>query len=520
MENKVGAMQLPMQPEDRTESLRISLPPDYNGKTLTIAQSTPGLENSEKPGYFEEKAFLCPVTLFCGYSYESSIVAESFQTAYPATAFAVLAGATLFLFVYQAWHEKLDPAFLCLALFLILLALQQLFSASFVNRYFPFFSQDPVYFLDGSEWMRYLTAIPLLWFLAIRAQGLRRFFCIAAVLQMALAAAWTLAQLHILFPILGGYERWNLLLLLASIGLCLAEWRRGNPFFTQFCKGILGAAGCSIVALAVVLLWNDRRQEIFQWMGSYWPSSRLLFNWIRILLLAASLWAVAVEYVAGRVRRGNEVLALRLQGKIARENYEAIQKQARQTAVMRHDISKHLGTVRALLSDGKQEKAMEYINQVTQQAAQLQAVISSGNYMIDTILNSRLSGAEEQGVQIRIRRAAVPQKLALSDTDLCSLLLNAVDNAIRAAANPSAAQHWLELDLHIKGHFGYISFTNSWAPDEKQSARAEGHGYGLSIMERIAENAGGIMEVTRGKDRFQVVFLIPLADPPSPAAGE
>lgn len=138
MENKVGAMQLPMQPEDRTESLRISLPPDYNGKTLTIAQSTPGLENSEKPGYFEEKAFLCPVTLFCGYSYESSIVAESFQTAYPATAFAVLAGATLFLFVYQAWHEKLDPAFLCLALFLILLALQQLFSASFVNRYFPF----------------------------------------------------------------------------------------------------------------------------------------------------------------------------------------------------------------------------------------------------------------------------------------------------------------------------------------------------------------------------------------------
>ena len=77
---------------------------------------------------------------------------------------------------------------------------------------------------------------------------------------------------------------------------------------------------------------------------------------------------------------------------------------------MRHDISKHLGTVRALLSDGKQEKAMEYINQVTQQAAQLQAVISSGNYMIDTILNSRLSGAEEQGVQIRIRRAAVPRK--------------------------------------------------------------------------------------------------------------
>ena len=52
MENKVGAMQLPMQPEDRTESLRISLPPDYNGKTLTIAQSTPGLEKQRKARLF------------------------------------------------------------------------------------------------------------------------------------------------------------------------------------------------------------------------------------------------------------------------------------------------------------------------------------------------------------------------------------------------------------------------------------------------------------------------------------
>ena len=132
---------------------------------------------------------------------------------------------------------------------------------------------------------------------------------------MALAAAWTLAQLHILFPILGGYERSNLSCCWPPLAFV---WPNGGgaTIFTQFCKGILGVAGCSIVALAVVLLWNDDQQEIFQWMGSYWPSSRLLFNWVRILLLAASLWAVAVEYVAGRVRRGNEVLALRLQGKI------------------------------------------------------------------------------------------------------------------------------------------------------------------------------------------------------------
>ena len=70
---------LPMLGWDRLEPVEITLPPDYLGKTLTIAQST-GLGEKQIPE-MEPTVYPCTVTLSCRYAYESGIVAESFRTA-------------------------------------------------------------------------------------------------------------------------------------------------------------------------------------------------------------------------------------------------------------------------------------------------------------------------------------------------------------------------------------------------------------------------------------------------------
>lgn len=77
----VGGLRLPMLDAYRAEALSISLPADYLGKTLTIAQSTWAVEGVE-PG--EVMVFPLNVTLYCGYAYESGIISASFRTAIPA----------------------------------------------------------------------------------------------------------------------------------------------------------------------------------------------------------------------------------------------------------------------------------------------------------------------------------------------------------------------------------------------------------------------------------------------------
>ena len=76
--------------------------------------------------------------------------------------------------------------------------------------------------------------------------------------------------------------------------------------------------------------------------------------------------------------------------------------------------------------------------------------MNTGNYILDITLNSRLSEALERGIQVDIIRADAPPSLPMKDTDLSSILLNALDNAIRACNDSSNKNPWIRLDLHKK----------------------------------------------------------------------
>ena len=76
-DNRIGYLRLPMLGWDRTEPIVLSLPPDYVGKTLTIAQST-GLGEKQEPEA-DPTVWPCSIQLYCGYSYESGLISESFQ---------------------------------------------------------------------------------------------------------------------------------------------------------------------------------------------------------------------------------------------------------------------------------------------------------------------------------------------------------------------------------------------------------------------------------------------------------
>ena len=114
LNHRIGDLRLPMLDWYREEPLLVTLPQNYQGKTLTIAQSTDpsGGELAEPTA----TVWPCAVTLYCGYAYESALVAESFQAAVPA-ALAFAAGTLLLtLFTAQTFRGKPDFGTLCGAL--------------------------------------------------------------------------------------------------------------------------------------------------------------------------------------------------------------------------------------------------------------------------------------------------------------------------------------------------------------------------------------------------------------------
>lgn len=111
LDNRIGDLRLSMLDWVREEPVPVTLSQNYQGKPLPVAQSTDpsGGELAEPSA----TVWPCAVTLYCGYAYESALVAESFQTAVPA-ALAFAAGTLLLaLFLRQAFQGRLALDALC-----------------------------------------------------------------------------------------------------------------------------------------------------------------------------------------------------------------------------------------------------------------------------------------------------------------------------------------------------------------------------------------------------------------------
>ena len=111
LDNRIGYLHLPMLEWYREEPVLVTLPQNYQGKTLTIAQSTDSFGGElQEPS---TTVWPCGVTLYCGYAYESALVAESFQTAIPAALTFAAGTLLLALFLWQAFQGRLALDALC-----------------------------------------------------------------------------------------------------------------------------------------------------------------------------------------------------------------------------------------------------------------------------------------------------------------------------------------------------------------------------------------------------------------------
>ncbi|MEI3219966.1 MAG: GHKL domain-containing protein [Lachnoclostridium sp.] len=90
-------------------------------------------------------------------------------------------------------------------------------------------------------------------------------------------------------------------------------------------------------------------------------------------------------------------------------------------------------------------------------------MVQSRNRTLDILLNAKLGEAAEKGIAVEILQADAPESLPLTDAELCALMMNLLDNAIRAASlwkNRSSV--WI---LHQKDGFFVFVCENADTAD-------------------------------------------------------
>ena len=503
LDNRIGYLTLPMLEWDRTEPVVVTLPPDYAGKTLTIAQSTDLIGEKQEP---DTTVWPYAVTLYCGYAYESGLIAESFQTAIPAAWFFLAGALLLALFVWQAFRGKADVGLVCAAVMAFLWLTSRMDMTSFALFYF---GQPPV---DIALQCREFALTALLVFLCSRLAGRRRVFpAVLTGAQGLSALAFLLLQWRrtLSFSFLSAMYAIDLAALLAALVCGFFERRKGSWFFRLFCP--LTAAGIGLWAAAVCLSPERRAMALQQLaLGSVpyflWP--------LMLLMLVVALAVTVADVVRKEAARWAESRLLSERQELALAGYETMRRQHEEVMMLRHDMAKHLSLLRQMT--GEPEVAA-YLDELLGQNEKIRPVIQSGNEMLDIILNGKLSAAADAGIKVEIVRMQAPEKLPLSDAELCSLLVNIMDNAVAAASAAGVEQPYIRLDAHLKSGFFVFSCKNSaareWMQGKKEQETGPTHGLGLKIIRQISERYGDLMETERGTDDYKVMLAIPLDQP-------
>ena len=119
------------------------------------------------------------------------------------------------------------------------------------------------------------------------------------------------------------------------------------------------------------------------------------------------------------------------QGRLLSRNVEEVRSIYARMRGWRHDYHSHLQTLKAYLAEEKLAEAREYLDRLETDLDEIRPMVESGNVNLDAILNAKLTLALSRGIRVK-QRVEVPEKLTVSDIDLCVVIGNLLDNAMEA----------------------------------------------------------------------------------------
>lgn len=348
--------------------------------------------------------------------------------------------------------------------------------------------------VDVAGLARELSLMLLLVFLASRMTGWRQVLAgLSAGAQGAMTAARAVMQItkQLTLPFVLAMPTVGLAGLVAALICGVLEWKR-SWFFRVFCS--LTAAGA--IARAALGYWRFDGH-----------SSGMLLWPLAGIMTAAALATALAEAAYREITRRTEARLLAQRFELAQSSYEALRRQHEQVMMLRHDMIQHFQVLRQTVTD---EKSAAYLDELIGENEKIRPVVQSGNEMLDVILNGKLSAAADAGIAVKIARMKAPDKLPLTDAELCSLVMNLLDNAVEGASAPGVERPYIKLDFSVKEHFFAISCKNSTTMEHIQKETAPGRGLGLKIIKQIVARYDDLLETEYGTDYYSVKLAIPL----------
>lgn len=195
---------------------------------------------------------------------------------------------------------------------------------------------------------------------------------------------------------------------------------------------------------------------------------------------------------------------------------KAYRESGDQLRILRHEVKNQYAYIRMLLEEKSYDRAEEFFNEMSMHANPTFMRVNSGNDLVDDIVNLEISKGVTRGVEISAR-IGVPPELPFEEIDLCSLLMNLLDNAIEAVADLPAPERIVQLGMLADQGMLVLKVENpcSQAPQTDEEGHllttkddAGMHGYGTRLVRKIAQKYDGVADFSFHEGTFTAKAML------------
>lgn len=263
---------------------------------------------------------------------------------------------------------------------------------------------------------------------------------------------------------------------------------------------------------SLALLVKDAVTQLFQF-GYY----DLALYWITawFVLAGACIAAYALFHEMIDLQMENSTMALKNQALL--DNYKRIEERHEQAAALRHEMRHHILAVTSLYNSGNSKEIGEYLKQLNDQTEQMIRPDFTKNVILNSILHNAAARAEQSGIDFTAA-VQVPENLNIDAADLCSFVMNLLDNALEACMRMNSSDRrfiHFKASLLLQGHLA-MQCDNSHSdkikkdPSGKIKSIKEDqflHGYGLKQMTQIARKYNCPIDISYTESVFTVIAV-------------
>ena len=196
------------------------------------------------------------------------------------------------------------------------------------------------------------------------------------------------------------------------------------------------------------------------------------------------------------------------------KRYNALRRYMEHTRTLRHDFRQHISVLSQLAESNDIENIKNYISQLNEASSKSYKAYSA-NSVVDALAAHYDSIAHSIGAAIDFR-IELPATLPVKESDLCALLGNLIENALRAVKSLNEESRHVKvisvmlsramLGLSVSNYYdGTINFGDNGLP---VSSSGERHGLGLNSVSNTVKRYGGSMNINTEENTFSVDIIL------------